>query len=246
MRNESTEASRSLTNFNYTPSLASGTLLELANGDFVIGGGPSNNKFIFHMQYWDNSADGLILAPILNGSYEWDRSMRLYNDGRLRNSVELGSDIVFESYSSESGNQGEFFKVFGNGNLESTSLKSNSLPGNDAIVVENASSNLIDFKVKGNGYVYAREIEVTLGSFPDYVFDDNYNLMDLSELRKYIDKEKHLPGVKSAVEVSEEGIGLGELSKLQMVKIEELILYILQQQDMIKQLESRIDKLEVN
>ena len=62
--------------------------------------------------------------------------------------------------------------------------------------------------------------------------------MPMSNLREYIEVEKHLPGVKSAEEVESEGIGLGELSRVQMEKIEELTLYILQLEERLKKLES--------
>ena len=64
--------------------------------------------------------------------------------------------------------------------------------------------------------------------------------MSLEELRKYSSKNNHLPGVKSADEVEKEGIGLGELTKVQMEKIEELTLYILQMEERIKQLEAKL------
>ncbi|MBL4709503.1 MAG: hypothetical protein JKY48_13795 [Flavobacteriales bacterium] len=126
-----------------------------------------------------------------------------------------------------------------NGNIKLTAAASNN-----ALVIENSSINSIDFLVKGDGHVYAREIDVQLGTFPDYVFDDKYELMSLSSLKKYIDEENHLPGVKSAEEVKNEGIGLGELSRIQMEKIEELTLYILQQDEKLKELEERLKKLE--
>lgn len=110
----------------------------------------------------------------------------------------------------------------------------------NALLVQNSSSNGIDFVVKGDGRVFAREVEVTLTAFPDYVFGEEYDLMSLSQLRKYISTEKHLPGIKSAAEVEEEGIGLGELAKVQLEKIEELTLYILQLEERIAKLESSV------
>lgn len=243
LRNIATEAARSNTSSTYTYSTNSGTLLELANGDMIIGGGLSNNKFVFHMQYWNANADELIIAPIVNGSYDWGKSLKVVNDGRLVKNVSLGSDVAYETFTSEAGASGSFFKVYGNGNVEAenisgTLLQSTVNLSEDAIVVEDASSTSINFLVKGDGHVYAREIEVKTGAFPDYVFGEKYDLMSLSTLREYIAKEKHLPGVKSAEEVEREGIGLGELSRIQMEKIEELTLYILQLEERIKTLEN--------
>jgi hypothetical protein len=131
-----------------------------------------------------------------------------------------------------------------NGNTKTNRLITNTLAASNALEVINSGTNNIDFVVKGDGRVFAREIEVLLTTFPDYVFDTNYKLMKLSELKKYVEKEKHLPGIKSAKEIEESGIGLGELTRLQMEKIEELTLYILSQDDKIRQLENRLSELE--
>lgn len=94
-----------------------------------------------------------------------------------------------------------------------------------------------EFQINGDGKAYAREVEVTLNPFPDYVFEKDYSLMPLSELDKFITEEKHLPNIPSAREVEEKGLGLGSLSIKQMEKIEELTLYILE-------LHKRLEKLE--
>ncbi|MDQ5930156.1 MAG: hypothetical protein QG594_1943, partial [Bacteroidota bacterium] len=51
----------------------------------------------------------------------------------------------------------------------------------------------------------------------------------------------HLPNVPSAKEIKENGIELGEMSKIQQEKIEELMLYILQQNKRIEALEAKIN-----
>lgn len=93
------------------------------------------------------------------------------------------------------------------------------------------------FEILGSGKVYAREVEVSLAAFPDYVFESEYPLLSLNALRDYIAENQHLPNMPSACEVEEKGIGLGDLALKQMEKIEELSLYILQ-------LDERVQKLE--
>ncbi|UTW63210.1 hypothetical protein KFE98_03370 [bacterium SCSIO 12741] len=108
-----------------------------------------------------------------------------------------------------------------------------------AIVVRNTATpgnHFETFRVMGNGKVFATEVEVLLANqFPDYVFEDKYELMTLSDLRTYIDENQHLPNVPSAEEVGE-GMEVGEMVRLQMEKIEELTLYILQLQEQIDEL----------
>lgn len=116
--------------------------------------------------------------------------------------------------------------------------------------IDNASSTALavslngtrNFQVMGSGKVYAREVEVTLNAFPDYVFEKEYDLLSLEELQQYIDENQHLPNVPSAQEVEENGIGLGELSLKQLEKIEELTLYILELNKRIENLEKQLSE----
>jgi hypothetical protein len=75
---------------------------------------------------------------------------------------------------------------------------------------------------------------------PDYVFEPDYKLMSLDELRKYVAEKKALPGVITAEEVKKnEGFKMDELLVQMLEKLEEQTLYILQ-------LEERIAELEKN
>lgn len=79
-----------------------------------------------------------------------------------------------------------------------------------------------------DGKIICTELMVRLvNNWPDYVFDQNYQLPSLNELSNYIQINKHLPGIPNAKEV-EKGLSVGEMQKMQMEKIEELTLYILQ------------------
>jgi len=79
---------------------------------------------------------------------------------------------------------------------------------------------------------------------PDYVFEDDYELMPLQELRSFIDENGHLPGIAPAHEVREEGLDLAGSQMGLLQKVEELTLYTLQQQDQIQQQRERIAYLE--
>lgn len=94
------------------------------------------------------------------------------------------------------------------------------------------------FQVGSTGIVRAREIMVDNASnWPDYVFADNYHLLPPDELRSYILKHQHLPNIPSAQQVEQGGIPLGEMNRLLLEKIEELTLYILEQEERIRRLE---------
>jgi hypothetical protein len=95
-----------------------------------------------------------------------------------------------------------------------------------------------NFKVTGAGEVFARRYTTTLNNIPDYVFNPNYKLLSLEELRSYISTNKHLPNVPSANEFAETGVDLGELNRVLLEKVEELTLYILQLEERMKMLEA--------
>ena len=76
----------------------------------------------------------------------------------------------------------------------------------------------------------------------DYVFKPDYNLMPLNELSLFIKKNQHLPNVPSEKEVMVNGYGLAEMNEILLKKVEELTLYILEQQ---KALETQQAELNV-
>lgn len=118
-------------------------------------------------------------------------------------------------------------------------LIKNVFSNNDkAFVVRNNVNwpSIETFRVMGNGKVFATEVEVLLASqFPDYVFAKDYDLMSLGELRSYIETNNKLPNIPSAEEM-DGSLAIGEMVRLQMEKIEELTLYVLELQKEIEAL----------
>lgn len=107
----------------------------------------------------------------------------------------------------------------------------------DAIQVFQDNGTTKNFKVTGAGEVFARKYTTTLNTIPDYVFQPDYQLMPLTELRTYVTTNSHLPNVPSAKEFEANGVDLGELNRLLLEKTEELTLYILQLEERISILE---------
>lgn len=93
-----------------------------------------------------------------------------------------------------------------------------------------------------NGKIRASEIQVTAYPWADYVFNKDYNLRTLKEIEVYINENGHLPEVPTAREVEENGINVGEMNALLLKKIEELTLYIIQQNNRIEELEKKINE----
>ena len=97
-----------------------------------------------------------------------------------------------------------------------------------------------------DGKVIVEEARVQLsGSWPDYVFSNNYKLPSISELAKYVQKNKHLPNMPSAAEVEKEkGFDLGDMQKRMLEKVEELTLYVIQLKKENDELQKRVVALE--
>jgi hypothetical protein len=85
-------------------------------------------------------------------------------------------------------------------------------------------------KLSVNGKIRAQEIKVEATNWPDYVFEEGYNIGTLKGLESYIKTNKHLPEMPSAKEVETNGIAVSEMLKLQQKKIEELTLHLIEKE----------------
>jgi hypothetical protein len=99
-----------------------------------------------------------------------------------------------------------------------------------------------DYKLSVKGRIRAEEVKV-YNTWADYVFNKEYNLRSLNDLEAYIKANGHLPNVPSAKEVTEKGLELGEMTKIQQEKIEELTLYLIQQNKEIQELKAQMKAL---
>ncbi|MEP2238418.1 MAG: hypothetical protein ABJI22_08665 [Maribacter sp.] len=94
----------------------------------------------------------------------------------------------------------------------------------------------------------------TITTVPDYVFqkyfignsilNPNYEFSNLSEIETFVKENNHLPGIKSAAAIKEQGFwDLGEASRVNLEKIEELFLHTIEQEKKIKELQSTNDNM---
>ncbi|MFK8038787.1 MAG: hypothetical protein AB8B74_10890 [Crocinitomicaceae bacterium] len=130
-----------------------------------------------------------------------------------------------------------FWKPSGSNNF-SNYLMFISDAGNVSIGTDNSEG----YKLAVKGKMIAEEITVKLHTFwPDFVFTSNYGLMPINEVETFINKNKHLPNVPSAATVQESGINLGEMDAILLQKIEELTLYMIDQNKKIQALQAELD-----
>lgn len=114
----------------------------------------------------------------------------------------------------------------GEGTTQGTEAMRIAKSGNVGI----GTSNPTD-KLSVNGNIRAQSIKVETTNWPDYVFNEEYTLLSLPELKNYLDNNKHLPELPSAKQVETDGVNLGEMNKLLVKKVEELTLYLIHQKD---------------
>jgi hypothetical protein len=126
-------------------------------------------------------------------------------------------------------------------------------PGENDLVVKGKvgigtalSSNPNNYMLAVNGVIGAKEIKIedtsTAWQWPDYVFHNDYRLPPLLEVKRYIEINKHLMDVPSAEAVKQNGQSLGEMNAVLLKKIEELTLYIIQQEERLQALEERVGR----
>jgi hypothetical protein len=102
-----------------------------------------------------------------------------------------------------------------------------------------------DAKLAVKGTIHAEEVKVDLSvPGPDYVFEKDYNLMSLEEIKAYIEKHKHLPEVPSAKEMETNGVNLSEMNMILLKKVEELTLYLIEKDKEIQILKKDIKTIK--
>jgi len=153
------------------------------------------------------------------------------------------------------GDQGMFFT---DGKGENTNLttpdKHDGSNENGAFVLApwaaSANSDIGGMRMAANGdtefhgTLRATKVNVDAKWWSDFVFDEDYELKSLAEVEAYIVANKHLPDVPSEEEVLANGLDLGEMQAIQQQKIEELTLYIIQQQKQMDALLMMITELK--
>ncbi len=125
-------------------------------------------------------------------------------------------------------------------NINNESLKIN----NDFNIYSNNSISIGTSIPNEKLHVNNGNIRITNGSFiddnitivPDYVFNNDYNLMNLNNLNDFININKHLPNINNKQTFKKNGIHISSFELQLLEKIEELILYTINQQKEINNL----------
>ncbi len=225
--------------YNYNPGTYNPNSWVLTDPLFVIGNGTSGTATSNAMTVLKNGNTGIgVTTPIA--------------PLHIATSLSTGEGLILDGTKVDPTNGGKW--AMGDGLFISDGIFSisdakgsgNPIPrltinssGTVGIGTTLADPSSLPYKLVVNGAIRAKRILVETG-WSDFVFEKKYKLKTLEEVEKFIKQNGHLPEIPSANEVECNGGDLGELVKLQMQKIEELTLYIIEQNKKIEELGKRI------
>lgn len=191
-----------------------------SNGD--VGIGTTNPSFALHVNSPDNQ---LMRFTSTNGTWLDFESTNAPSGSRIWSIGHLGLTGQFGVYQRDGANQYRLM-IGQNGNV---GIGTNST-GSHKLAVE--------------GSIGARKVKVEASGWSDFVFQNDYELRSLQEVEQYITQNKHLPEIPNSAEVQRDGIDLGEMDSKLLQKIEELTLYLIEQNKQNQAQQERIEKLE--
>lgn len=120
-------------------------------------------------------------------------------------------------------------------NIDASAIKMNGKVG---INVDNSFTGDYDYTLAVKGGILTSEVYVKeVDEWHDYVFSQDYELMPLDDLERFIQENKHLPDLPSENEVVGKGYNMVQMEGFLLKKIEELTLYTIE-------LEKRLQELQ--
>ncbi|UGU17909.1 hypothetical protein LS482_08515 [Sinomicrobium kalidii] len=219
-----------------------------ANGDIKFGSVNETGAVDKMVIKGDGNVGVGTLAPVaklevkgqgtLASSWEPAKSYFTITDGN--SSLIADSNEIYSSGTLHVGSAGgdvvKFRMIGDNGPEEKMIIKGN---GNVGI-----GTTVPDAKLAVNGVVHSKEVKVDLNGWSDFVFKEGYHLPTLTEVEQHIKEKGHLKDIPNTKEVKENGIHLGEMNAKLLQKIEELMLYTIEQEKRIKKLETELANLK--
>jgi len=214
---------------------ANGTFMSiLNNGNVGIGTTTNNNKFEVV-----GSNSSYFEAVGFYNTYSYgnsDKAETRINIGKIENNGRqpMGAIGAFPTSNYDSNNGILVFYTRNSQNMVERLRINNN--GNVSIGTTEADPTGALLTVKGT--IHTKEVLIDLNTpLADYVFSPDYTLMPLHKVEAFVKTNKHLPEIPSAAEVKEKGLNMGEMQNKLLQKIEELTLYVIEQQKRIEQLE---------
>lgn len=120
------------------------------------------------------------------------------------------------------------------GSIYATGATPNYFAGNVGI-----GTTKPDQKLTVNGQVHSTSVVVTSTVPADYVFNSDYYLRPLADVKSYVEQNHHLPEVPAAADFKKDGQNLGEMNMTLLKKVEELTLYMIEKDKQVKALQQQ-------
>jgi len=114
---------------------------------------------------------------------------------------------------------------------------------NGGVGIGTTSTNDPNNRLFAETGIRTRKVTVDQATWPDYVFSPDYRLLPLDSLCRYIVSNKDLPDMPSADSVAKNGVELGDGESRLLKKVEEMTLYILQQQKEMEEIKTENTKM---
>lgn len=173
-------------------------------------------------------------------------SQYFFLNGGLGSSSTFGSPTLTSNYASgfgfECSDNNLNILTAANGTNVSPVRAMSFLPSGNVLIGKTTQTNS-SYVLDVNGPVRANEVVVnTTGA--DFVFGKEYKLLPLQAVEAYIKQHQHLPEIAPAAQMQKDGVSVGENQTALLRKIEELTLYVIQQNKTLEKQQKRIDRLE--
>lgn len=204
--------------------------------DWYIKNNPTNdNLFICPNQ---DISNGMIISP---------RSFS------LGNSITIGKTSLNFSISNTTNGYSIIQSTKYYSSDKSGVLVINPLGGNVGIGTNDPLTKLhvngdlrVDGAIYHRGILKSQEIKVEMPNegWQDRVFDKNYKLRTLAEVEEFIKANGHLPEIPSNADVVRDGVNLGDMQAKLLMKVEELMLYVIELEKKDLEKSKRIEELE--
>lgn len=220
--------------YSQRPGIGWQTYFDARYGNIGLGIKPTSG---YRLTLASNSGNnlGLYNGTTFRGSITTTDSTMVISPNRTFNILGLGNDLILQQ---PGGCVGDVFQICSYpGRIGMYTNKPNSRvhiaasTGTTGVLIGSSTSvPAVGYMVSVDGKIICEELKVqTSGSWPDYVFADGYELPTLGKLEEVVMQQKHLPGIPSAAQVTEnKGVMVGEMQKQLLEKVEELYRYMFQ------------------
>jgi hypothetical protein len=204
------------------------------DGQFQVG--PNGDRFIVRTDGRVGIGTNSPAQELsVNGQISWGNSGALLRTDQGA-SIELrGTGVPYIDFSNDAGTDYDARLI----------LRSNDaleLGGANLLIGKSSQTNS-SYKLDINGKMRASEIVVNTNG-ADFVFEPDYDLPQLKDVETFITKNRHLPGIPSALEMQNEGMAVGAVNIRLLQKIEELTLYMIELKKENEAISQRLEKLE--